>query len=795
MNSATNSADIKESKGNVDVLDFRDSLHKYGYHWPMFLFSILLTVTLAFIYLRYTKPIYQVSAVLLIKDDKSNSPGTEILNQLDLFGSTKVVENELEILRSKTLMKRVVDRLHLNVSLIDEGTVINSIIYENKPFNFVGYSLDPKIYGKELVIKFKDSTQYTLQNLSTGEIIKGKFNRFERSRFGTFQINKTDFFKLHKDNTLKFVVKDPSKIIDNYLSRLSVEVTGKQSSVINLSFQSSIVKEGQDVLNTLIQVYNEASLADKNQITQSTINFIDERLGFITGELSEVEKGVEDFKSSNGLTDISNEANLYLEGVKVNDARLNEITLKLGVVNKIREYISSNLPQDELPSTFGIDDPVLLDQITRHSELQLQRDRLLETTQPDNPILEPLNKQIQTVRSSISSNINNIASSLEFTRKKLEGLDAQFKSSIRKIPSQERLFISIKRQQSIKESLYLYLLQKREEAALSYASTVADSRIVDEAYSSNVPIKPKKALTYILAALFGLVAPAFIIYIRTLLNTKIETLTDISVFTNTPVLGEILYHEGDEAIVVADNNRSAISEQFRAIRTNLQYIQGTQVAGLGKVTLFTSSMSGEGKSFVAANLAAALAISGRKTVLLELDLRKPKISKYLNLDNSIGLSNFLVGRCEINDIIRPSGISDLLYTIGSGPIPPNPSELLVQESLTELLTVLKKDFDEIIIDSPPIGLVTDAQIVGRAVDATIYIVRHKYTFKNQVSELDWLYKNQKLPNLNVILNGIKAGSSSAYGYSYGYGYGYYSDDHRNSKKGIKYFLKNFINRF
>jgi len=779
------------------AINVKEIFSKYIYHWPVFVTAILICFTASIFYLRYTPKVYSVNSTLLIKDDKKTATGVgnDLLNQLDLFGSSKVVDNEIEILKSKTLMRKVIDRLNLVITFRAKGIVVNSDLYLNRPVDITVVQMDSLYYGKTLDLSFVDSSTYLIEDKSTGKKIQGRLNQLQRNVLGVYKIERTPNFDKFSKEQLTITVNDPQILTSKYLELLNVSLASKQSTVLNLSLETTVPKRGQDILNTLIQVYNEAALADKNKTTQSTISFIDERLKLISGELTEVEKSVESFKSSRGLTDISNDANLFLESVKTNDTKLNEVELKISVIKDIQHYINSNSVQEKLPSTLGIDDPVLLSQINQLGELQLKRDQLLATTQPDNPLVEPITKQIETVRAGIKSNIQNIAQSLANTKKALEGNDNQYQGAIKKIPGQERQFISIKRQQSIKETLYLYLLQKKEEAALSYASAVADSRIVDAAFYSDDPIKPKKSIIYLAALLLGILLPIAYLYLKDSLNDKILSSSDIEKITSTPILGEIFYSEGVEPIVVNINSRKAIAEQFRSIRTNMQFLYGKQVSGEGKVMLLTSSMSGEGKSFVASNIAAALAISGKKTVLLELDLRKPKVSKYLELNNKTGLSNYLIGKAEISDIIQPTSINPNLFIIGSGPIPPNPSELLIQNEIKILIEFLRKEFDEILIDTPPIGLVTDAQILGKFADSTLYLVRQGITFKKQIQNLDELYVNNKFPRMNVLLNGIKLGRSAEYGYGYGYGYGYYSDDSGPKKLTFKTIVKDFYKRF
>jgi tyrosine-protein kinase Etk/Wzc len=762
-----------------------ETVKKYIYHWPLFALSIFVLVFCSFLYLRYYQPVFSVNSTLLIKDNKKGGMPAEndLLNELDLLGSSKVVENEIEILKSKTLMRKVVNRLNLSVSFTAVGRVKNQDLYLNKPVNFGVVQINSLWYNKALDLSFPSADTYRLEDLESGQVIVGQLNQLQRNIFGIYKIDKNEDFNTLMKYPLTITIQNPVIVADHYLSQLSIGLSSKQSTVLNLNILTTIPEQGQDILNTLVQVYNEAALLDKNKTIQSTIEFIDERLKLINGELTEVEKDVEGFKSSRGITDISSDANLFLESVKTNDAKLNEVNLQISVINDIQRYINSNSLHEKLPSTLGISDPVLLGQISQLGELQLERDRLLTTTTENNPLLAPITKQIETTRAGIKSSISNILNTLQVSKANLEGNNSQFQGSIKKIPGQERQLISIKRQQSIKESLYLYLLQKKEEAALSYASSVADSRTVDPAFYSNSPVKPKRQLIYLAGAILGFLLAAGFIYLRELLNDKLEGAQDLNKLTSAPLLGEVLLSDDKTPIVVQHNSRKAIAEQFRAIRTNMQFLQGKRIPGKAKVTLFTSSMSGEGKSFVAGNISAALALSGKKTILLELDLRKPAISKYLQLNNNVGLSNYLIGKATIDEIIQSTTVDPNLFVISSGPIPPNPSELLVNTDIEILFEYLVNNYDEVLIDTPPIGLVTDAQILARLADATIYLVRQNVTSKDQIKRLDSLYRSNKFPKLNVIINGVKLGGA------YGYGYGYYADDLRDTKFDLKRFVK------
>jgi len=776
MDSFQNLDNTSIKRREEESIDLKKTFYRYIYHWPLFIVTIAFSLTAAFLFLRYSKPVYEIQSTLLIKGEKNGMSETDILSQLDVFGGSMVVENEQEILKSKSLMIDVVKTLNLNVRITTKGRVIDSELYEDVPVDFRVYKAG-SIFGlKDFSISFPDSNHYELRS-SNGKIdVKGDLNKLQNNSIGVYKIDKAKSFRKYEDQPLFIRFEDPVMVANDCLSRLSVSVPSKQSTLLSLNFQSPDPKRGKDILNTLIKVYNEAALADKNRTTQSTSKFIDERLALITGELVEVEKDVEGFKSSQGLTDISSEAALYLENVRTNDAKLNEVNLKLAVVKDIQNYIDSEAINEKIPGTFGIEDPVLLGQITQLGDLQLRKVNLLATTEAKNPIFNPINEQITATKAAIRANLKNIEASLLSGRRGLTSYNLQYESSIKKIPKQERQFISIKRQQTVKESLYLYLLQKKEEAALSYASAVVDTRVIDPAFASPDPVSPKKSITYIVAFAIGILIPVVGIFMKDLMNDQIVQLVDITDITKVPILGEVVLEGTASTVVVTPDSRSLVAEQFRAIRTNLQFLHVKKENGGGNVTLFTSSMSGEGKSFVATNVATALALSGKKTILLEFDLRKPKISMYLGNDNRIGLSNYLIGQVEIDTIIKASNINGNLFLIGSGPIPPNPSELLVKGSVDDLFAYLVKNYDEVIIDSPPIGLVIDAQILTRVADATIYLIRQGLTSKHQVTTLNNLSESEKFPNMSIIFNGVKVDSRYGYGYGYGYGQGYYSEN-------------------
>ncbi|WP_256013232.1 GumC family protein [Desertivirga xinjiangensis] len=770
--------DLEEGLSGEPTLNLRDILAPYVYRWPVFVIASMLTVFFAFIYLRYAKPVFQVDSMLLIKDEKNGGSNNEILNQLDLFSSSKIVDNEIDILKSKTLMREVVNRLHLDVTLKSEGRVIAVDVYNNKPVVIKILEIKRSCYGRPYTLSFPNSKTFLLQDPATEETFKGELGKLQQNKLGSFIISATPYLRNNLKNDFQVIFLNPEGVVAQYVSLLSIEPSSKQSTVLRISLNSTVPERGRDIVNTLIAVYNEASLKDKNQTVKNSIDFINERLKLITVELTDVEKNVEDFKSTQGLTDISGEASLFLESVRTTDAQLNEVNLKLGVIRNIRRSINEGFKEQKLPSTLGIDDRVLVEQISQLYALELQKVNLLATLPASNPVFKPIDEQIKNFKSNITSSLDGLENTLENMRKGLTNYNSRYESSIKKIPGQEREFITIKRQQSIKENLYLFLLQKKEEAILSYASAAADTRVVEPASVSLGPISPKRNTILLGALAAGLLLAFLYVFIKELLNNRVRSVKDVKRLTEVPLLGEIAQQEANELITV--NNRSAMAEQLRSMRINLQYLGGRKgKESKGVVTLLTSSMSGEGKSFVACNLAAVHAISGKKTVILELDLRKPKVSRYLNLKSNIGLSNYLIGKAEIEKIIQPLDGYTNISVIGSGPLPPNPSELLAGEEMEVLINYLKEHYDEIIIDTPPIGLVIDAQILARFADITLFLVRQGITFKSQLSKISELQQEQKFPKMNVVLNGVKLGEN--------YGYGYYTSDAHKGNMLISFF--------
>jgi len=576
--------------------------------------------------------------------------------------------------------------------------------------------------------------------------------------------------------TVKF--NDIADVVESYDNNLKVEALSKQASVLSITLEDAIPQRGIDFLDRLVEEYNNAALEDKNAVTSKTLYFINERLATLQDQLGNSEKQVERYKSNNKITNIGSQSQILLQGVGDNDARLTKVNIQLDVLANLEAYLAKSAPQrSDLPSLLGVEDATLLGLVQQLGEVQQRRVALLQTVPETNPVVSSYDDQIRTLKSAIEVSVQNLKKGLLSTQHKLMENSQNYEGVIKQMPSQERGLLDVMRQQHLRDTLYTYLLRKREETTMDLASGVADSRTIDNARASRRPVKPVKPLIYMAFMIVGVLVPTGIIYVKELLNFRIGRRQDIERITKAPILAEVSQSSHMTPLIVVEKPRSIVSEQIRSLRTNLQFI----LTGSDEnVILFTSSISGEGKSFISLNLGASLAMSGKKVVILELDLRKPRLRASLNIQAEEGLSTYLINKVGYKDILLKIPQQNDYYLIPSGPIPPNPAELLGNGRIGQLLRELKEEFDYIIMDAPPIGLVTDAQILAVYADATMFIVRHNYTAKNLIKAIDNLYQGKKFRNLNIVLNSIDLQARYGYGYGYGYG-GYYQDEGERSK--------------
>ena len=770
-------------KEEETLIDAKALLFKVIGNWYLILISVALGILLARLYLRYSVPIYKAKAKILIKEDPSGSGGLSeeaVLQELGLFKSSTNILNEMQILKSRMLMEEVVKKLNLDVRYIGLGRLKNTEFYLNSPMKIDSVHWGNRRKKAELELEVIDRNSFRL--FGDEQESTHFFNQPFELEGNTFWVS-PNLDSERMDSRLLVKIREVRGAAINYLEKLEVDTEVDYSSVLVLEIQDQVAQKAADILNVLVQEYNQATIDDKNQVAEKTLDFINERLYLLTPELSDVEKDVVNYKERN---EIPTEANLAVEFVLSEigeyDNELSRQEIKLELLRSIEGMLSGDVEQYELiPANLMLEGTEGLElQIGSYNELLLDRERLKFSVSENNPQLQNINQRLLLMRANISESLRgirqNVQSAVDETRDKL----GQLQSRIDRVPKQERELLEIRRQQNIKETLYLFLLQKKEETALSSAITVPNARMIDRAVASRDPVSPKSFQVYLIFLMMGFTLPIGIIFLREYLDNKIYSESEIKKLTAMPVVGSLAQNRGTERVVVKTGSRSAIAEMFRLLRANLNYlVRGREYQSI----LITSGMSGDGKTFITVNLGTSLALFGKKVILLGMDLRKPKLANYLleEKDKSLqGLTDFLVGDVPIEDLFHASDLNENLYLIPSGPIPPNPAELLSSERMGVLFDYLRDHFDYILIDTAPIGLVADAFLLDAYADITLFAVRSGKTHQEIVRWLEQLRVDQKLKNPAIVLNGVKKrkgyGYNYGYGYGNGYGYGYYETD-------------------
>jgi capsular exopolysaccharide synthesis family protein len=779
MNNTSNSPIFKEEDNNL-----REEIDKYLFQWKWFVLGVIITLTGAFLYLRYATPIYQSSATILVKDEKKGE--ASILEDLSSgtpgFSSVNV-EDEIQILKSKNLMSGVVDDLNLTTQYLLEGNIKTVELYNSQPFDFtfIGQdSLSNQGYSRQLEVEPISNSKYKIKEVSKETSSGHSFGDVVNLGFGKFTIvpNKTNLSENNSWINKKYIVRllPQFSAINKYQSALTVENTGRRSSVISLSMQSENSKKSEDILNNIIKQFNNDAIVDKNLVSENTFNFIAERLEIIQEELDSVETNKKEFQTENKITDIPSEAQLYVEDIRQIQKSRVEVETQLELIKYIKDYLTdTNRSSDLLPANLGVTDSGIESSISEYNQLVIQRNNQLQTGTASNPIVINLNNQIDVIKSNILASLNNKTKSLEVKRRDIVNQQNTLDSKISSVPKNSLIFRDITRQQNIKENLFLYLLQKREETAISLAITAPSAKVIDDAYSSRSPIFPKKQIIYLAAFILGLIIPFLIIYVKNLLDNKIHNRADVEKETKLiPILGEVPKIDTKESETVGTNDRSILAEAFRILRTNLSYFVKSIKGEEKNIIFVTSTVKGEGKTFVAFNLALTLSTSDKKVLLIGSDIRNPQLHRYIDRpEQSKGLSEYLYDeKVTIESVtdsykINKKDISIIL----SGRIPPNPAELLMRDRFKNLLEEVKEKYDYVVVDTAPTMLVTDTLLISQHADFTVYVTRAEYTDKRLLKFPVELYHEKKLRNMAFVVNNVSV-SNYGYGNKYGYGYTY-----------------------
>ena len=794
-----NSYDNNMSELDEEKVNYQELLFRYIIHWPWFVVSVLACLIGAWVYLHFQTPVYQVSASIMIKDDKKGGGGgsTSDLENLGIGGmitSTQSIDNEIEVLRSKTILKEVVNNLELYITYYDEDEFPKKELYKTSPIivNLTAQEAD-NLPGVAM-IDMKLTQEGGLDvNLKVG--LNKHFDKLPAvlpTDVGTFGFALKDSLsngKIEGQNVtrnISAIVSQPFGVAKGYQWALSIVPTSKATSVAVVSLMNTNIQRAQDFINKLMEMYNRNTNNDKNEVAEKTREFINERIQIIDEELGSTEDKLEAFKRNAGLTDISSDAQLAVSGNAEYEKKRVENGTQINLVRDLAKYI--NNPSNEyevLPSNIGLTDNGLATQLERYNELVIERKRLLRTSTESNPMIVNLDMSIRAMKANVQAAINGTLQGLLIVKADLDREASRFSRRISDAPGQERQYVSIARQQEIKAGLYLMLLQKREENAITLAATANNAKIIDEPAAEGGPVSPKPKTIYMIALVVGLGLPIGIIFLIGLTKFKIEGRGDVEKLTRLPIVGDVpLTDEKAGSIAVFENQNTLMSETFRHIRTNLQFMLENDQ----KVILVTSTVSGEGKSFISSNLAISLSLLGKRVVIVGLDIRKPGLNKIFNIPRKEqGITQYLSNpEKNLIDFVQPSDVSKNLYILPGGTVPPNPTELLARDGLDKAIETLKKNFDYVILDTAPAGMVTDTLLIGRVADLSVYVCRADYSRKAEFTLINELAADNKLPNICTIINGLdlkkkkygyyygygKYGKYYGYGKRYGYGYGY-----------------------
>lgn len=758
-------------------LELTKVLHSILSNWYWILLCVVVCVCLSKFYLIFATPQFRISAQILVEDNQKGGSNFGVnvqgVQQLDnLFDTKSNVDNEVQILKTRALMRKVVQDLSLNIHYFRYERLRNVELYNLLPFRLTIVAMYDSVKSAKYHVTFSGNGRLSFVAEKVPIIYSCAYGDTLRLPEGRFLVGKGDFEPVNKQDDYGFTVSSYRQATAEFQGNLDVMVTNRNVTTVDLTLQSNLPMKGERVMTTLINEYLRANEDEKNRIADSTLVFIENRLAIVGAELAIIEGNIAAYKRNNHLFDLSEQGKAVLSSSADYMSKKSQLEIQLNIADTLIAYL-----QDEknnlrvVPSTLILQDPTFISLIQRYNELQIAKDKLKLTSTEQNPFYINASEQILNMRKDLIGNLMSMRQSLDVSYSTINGRDKFYKNAIGEMPSQERRLIDYSRQQQLKQSLYLFLMQKREETAISKTSNIASSRVIDQPESDVGPYSPRPVIIYFFGLFLGFVFPVGLIYVRQLTNTKIQTKDDISEATTIPILGEIAHNNGKETIVVTEESRKAITEQFRVVRTNLQYLlQENQ-----KVILITSSMNGEGKSFTAINMAGVLGLSGKKVVIMEMDLRKPKISYYLGVPNSIGFTDYLIGTVtKETELLRDSGIHPNVKILSSGPIPPNPAELLMNNKLTKMMVYLKANFDYVIMDAPPAGMVTDAHLLAPHADLTVFLIRQKYTFKWQVEQAQQAFEDKKFEKMYILINDIKTKKKYGYqyGYNYGYGYGY-----------------------
>lgn len=778
--------------------DLKAEIYKYLTHWKWLVFGCLLGLLIAFLYNRYTIPEYATEASMMILGEEKNnvvgalpSGGTNFL----AIGENSL-ENHIVTLKSKRLVGEVVNELDLNISYFREGKVIALEAYPKAPIRIEFLSPEERVNESWLNILISPQSSTSFLLTKEDEKYSKEFQYGEPISLGGLEFiiikRKED---LANEVDINIQLSPLSEVVNDFIWRMSIVPKGQAKDILSLSIVGEVPLKSQDFLNTLMRNFNAEGVRDKRQVAENTAKFIQERLALISEELDSVEVGIADFKRENKIMDVESSADRFLAKSTTAEQEIFNLKTQALILSTIENALQEAELYTLLPSNFGGEEGAVSSLVNNYNMIVLERDALMKTSTAKNPVIENLTDRLDALRQHILKNISSSERSLNIKLQELNQRDQQAEGQFSSFPGLEKGIRSIERQQQIKEQLYLFLLQRREESAISFAATSPVAKVIDPAWTYEDPVDPKPTLILAGGGIVGLVLPLLVIFVINFLDTKVHHKGDLHTLTRSvPFLGEIPKVDKEDEEVIQVNDRSPLAESFRILRTNLAYLVQSRNQNQAERVFVTSTVKGEGKTFVSYNLARTLSSTGKKILLIGADVRNPKLHKYTpeSSGEAKGLSDYLYDhQVTASEIIVHEDHGNIpIDVIFSGAIPPNPAELLMNDRMKTLLTSQENNYDFIIVDTAPTMIVTDTLLISPLADTTIYVTRANFTEKKLLDFPKDLQQQGKLKGLAVVLNDVdysKFSYGAKYGYAYGYGYGYGADE---EKKGLRKYFKN-----
>lgn len=784
--------DQKEFLLEEEPVDIRKYINKVAANWYWFAVSLAIAFTVAYMVNRYAQPLYSLSSTIILKENRAMSgiSGSEDVMQGINFGNSNTISNELMVLSSYYLNRQVVENLALRTTYYAIGRrgIRETMLYQQAPYKVRAIPGAPLRINYPVMVTILSDSTYLLE-------INDSYDIHREMKFGEAFVHPDFNFTLEADagqigvyrhRKVYFVQNDLNRLTNEFRRSLSVSHNDQNGSVISLTFRHCNIKLASDYLNELARVYVQYGLEEKNLTAINTINFIDSQLGSISDSLNQAEDNLQNFRLTNKVVDLSQEGSMMFEKLSEVQSEKAIITMKINYYQYLLNYLNDNSDLKDVifPVAFGISDGSLSSMISQLGQLYSERAVLSLNANENSPVLVSLNTKIAMTRQGMQENITNNLKAQQISLANIESRIRKAEGEISKLPVTERKLISYERKFNLNNEVYNYLLQKRTEASIAKAAAVPDNKLLDPALGENaLLISPKRRQNLTIALLLGLLVPFVILFAIDYFNNRIDDISEITRRTRLTIIGRISHNPYKIPLPVVEKPKSSLAESFRGLRTNLQYLtsQGQKVISI------TSAVSGEGKTFCSANLAAIIAMSGKKVLLTGLDLRKPKLHDAFGLKSNKGLSTYLVGKSTFDEIVMPTA-QENLYVVPAGPVPPNPVELLESERLSVFVDVAREAFDFVIFDTPPVAIVSDALTINKYIDLNLFVVRQNYTVRHVYSLLAELQETNKIEKYYLVVNDMKI--PSYYGYNYGYGYhyskGYYDVDIQRNGIGFKW---------